>query len=475
VIGTARLDHELRIHRPDGAFCSLLEAVADEVSGRSLMTLFSPADRIAVESVSRRIMAAEPGQVIEECIGLEWRMTRRYVRLRLELGSDGWALTIEDALDPDTVLATLVTATQRWKSIMRDASSDCMVFLDANRAIVEHNTRFFELMLFRSPHGVLLNEAALRGRDLFRLWNDPSFDVLERALDRPRPRDRKFEGAIAFRDRHLMVRLIPNLVPVAGFVGCAIVIRDATDDNLVRVAKELATSNAELEQFAYIASHDLQEPLRMVASYTELLRKRYAGKLDERADKYIDYAVEGARRMQRLINDLLEYSRVGQKRIPYEPVDAARAIEVARLNLKLLIAEKHAQIRLGELPVVLSNLGQLTQLFQNLINNAIKFTEGRDPIIEITARRDGDYWQFCVADNGIGIEEQYLERVFGLFQRLHERERYEGSGMGLAISKRIVDRHGGRMWIVSKPGTGSQFFFTLPVVRRNTAAGEGAA
>ena len=413
--------------------------------------------------------------MIEECIGLEWRMTRRYVRLRLELGSDGWALTIEDALDPDTVLATLVTATQRWKSIMRDASSDCMVFLDANRAIVEHNTRFFELMLFRSPHGVLLNEAALRGRDLFRLWNDPSFDVLERALDRPRPRDRKFEGAIAFRDRHLMVRLIPNLVPVAGFVGCAIVIRDATDDNLVRVAKELATSNAELEQFAYIASHDLQEPLRMVASYTELLRKRYAGKLDERADKYIDYAVEGARRMQRLINDLLEYSRVGQKRIPYEPVDAARAIEVARLNLKLLIAEKHAQIRLGELPVVLSNLGQLTQLFQNLINNAIKFTEGRDPIIEITARRDGDYWQFCVADNGIGIEEQYLERVFGLFQRLHERERYEGSGMGLAISKRIVDRHGGRMWIVSKPGTGSQFFFTLPVVRRNTAAGEGAA
>jgi len=469
VIGRASLDHELRIQRPDPAFCELLGGSADELVGHSLITLFSPGDRIAVESVSRRITAAEVGASIEECVGIEWRGSRRYVRLRLELGSDGWTATIEDALVPETVLANLVIANQRWKSIMRDASSDCMVFLDANRAIVEHNTRFFELMLFRSPHGVLLNEAALRGRELFKLWNDPSFDVLERALARPRPRDRKFEGMIQFRDRHLMVRMIPNLVPVAGFVGCTIVIRDATDDNLARMAKELATSNSELEQFAYIASHDLQEPLRMVASYTELLRKRYAGQLDERADKYIDYAVEGARRMQRLINDLLEYSRVGQKRLAYEPVESARALEIARLNLKLLIAEKRAEIKVEELPLVLSNLGQLTQLFQNLINNAIKFTEGRDPKIAISARRDGEQWQFCVEDNGIGIEEQYLDRVFGLFQRLHERERYEGSGMGLSIAKRIVERHGGRMWITSTPGIGSKFFFTLPLSRRGTA------
>ena len=467
--GRASLDHELRIQRPDPAFCELLGGSADELVGHSLITLFSPGDRIAVESVSRRITAAEVGASIEECVGIEWRGSRRYVRLRLELGSDGWTATIEDALVPETVLANLVIANQRWKSIMRDASSDCMVFLDANRAIVEHNTRFFELMLFRSPHGVLLNEAALRGRELFKLWNDPSFDVLERALARPRPRDRKFEGMIQFRDRHLMVRMIPNLVPVAGFVGCTIVIRDATDDNLAHMAKELATSNSELEQFAYIASHDLQEPLRMVASYTELLRKRYAGQLDERADKYIDYAVEGARRMQRLINDLLEYSRVGQKRLAYEPVESARALEIARLNLKLLIAEKRAEIKVEELPLVLSNLGQLTQLFQNLINNAIKFTEGRDPKIAISARRDGEQWQFCVEDNGIGIEEQYLDRVFGLFQRLHERERYEGSGMGLSIAKRIVERHGGRMWISSTPGIGSKFFFTLPLSRRGTA------
>ena len=467
--GRASLDHELRIQRPDPAFCELLGSSADELVGQSLITLFSPGDRIAVESVSRRITAAEPGCTIEECVGIDWRGSRRYVRLRLELGSDGWTATIEDALVPETVLANLVIANQRWKSIMRDASSDCMVFLDANRAIVEHNTRFFELMLFRSPHGVLLNEAALRGRELFKLWNDPSFDVLERALARPRPRERKFEGMIQFRDRHLMVRMIPNLVPVAGFVGCTIVIRDATDDNLAHMAKELATSNSELEQFAYIASHDLQEPLRMVASYTELLRKRYAGQLDERADKYIDYAVEGARRMQRLINDLLEYSRVGQKRLAYEPVESARALEIARLNLKLLIAEKRAEIKVEELPLVLSNLGQLTQLFQNLINNAIKFTEGRDPKIAISARRDGEQWQFCVEDNGIGIEEQYLDRVFGLFQRLHERERYEGSGMGLSIAKRIVERHGGRMWISSTPGIGSKFFFTLPLSRRGTA------
>jgi PAS domain S-box-containing protein len=469
VTGRASLDHELRIQRPDPAFCELLGGSADELVGQSLITLFSPGDRIAVESVSRRITAAELGTSIEECVGIDWRGSRRYVRLRLELGSDGWTATIEDALVPETVLANLVIANQRWKSIMRDASSDCMVFLDAERRIVEHNTRFFELMLFRSPHGVLLNEAALRGRELFKLWNDPSFDVLERALARPRPRERKFEGMIQFRDRHLMVRMIPNLVPVAGFVGCTIVIRDATDDNLARMAKELATSNSELEQFAYIASHDLQEPLRMVASYTELLRKRYAGQLDERADKYIDYAVEGARRMQRLINDLLEYSRVGQKRLAYEPVESARALEIARLNLKLLITEKRAEIKVEDLPLVLSNLGQLTQLFQNLLNNAIKFTEGRDPKIAISARRDGELWQFCVEDNGIGIEEQYLDRVFGLFQRLHERERYEGSGMGLSIAKRIVERHGGRMWITSTPGIGSKFFFTLPLSRRGTA------
>jgi signal transduction histidine kinase len=468
MIGTAKLDLELRIQQPDEEFCTLLGDAAPELIGRSMMGLLSPAaDRAAVESLSRRIMAGLPGAVIEECVGIEWRTTRRYVRLRLELGADGWTVWLEDALASDSALASLVTANQRWKSIMSDASSDCMVFLDENHAIVEHNTRFFELMLFRSPHGVMLNEAALRGRDLFRLWNDPSFDVLERALARPRPRERKFEGMLAFRDRQLMVRLIPTLLPVAGFVGCAIVIRDATDDNLVRMARQLATSNAELEQFAYIASHDLQEPLRMVASYTELLRKRYHGQLDERADKYINYAVEGARRMQRLINDLLEYSRVGQKKIPYEPVDAGRALELARINLKLLITEKHADVRVRDLPVVLSNLGQLTQLFQNLIGNAIKFTEGRDPSVEITAVRDGTAWRFCVADNGIGIEEQYLERVFGLFQRLHDRDRYEGSGMGLSIAKRIVERHGGRMWITSTPGTGSQFFFTLPAVRRS--------
>ncbi|HWO18231.1 MAG TPA: ATP-binding protein [Kofleriaceae bacterium] len=470
MIGTARLDHELRIQQPDAVFCSLLDATASELAERSMVGLLNPADRVAVESLSRRIMAATPGTVIEECVGIDWRTTRRYVRLRLEHVADGWTVAIEDALAKGSALASLVLANQRWKSIMRDASSDCMVFLDETRAIIEHNTRFFELMTFRSPHGVQLNEAALRGRDLFRLWNDPSFDVLERALDRPRPRDRKFEGMIEFRDRQLMVRLIPTLVPVAGFVGCAIVIHDSTDDNLVRMARQLAASNAELEQFAYIASHDLQEPLRMVASYTELLRKRYHGQLDERADKYINYAVEGARRMQRLINDLLEYSRVGQKKMPYEPVDAARAVELARLNLKLLIAEKHAEIRVGELPIVLSNLGQLTQLFQNLIGNAIKFTEGRTPTIEITASRDSGAWRFCVADNGIGIEEQYLERVFGLFQRLHDRDRYEGSGMGLAISKRIVERHGGRMWITSTPGTGSQFFFTLLTVRHSTNA-----
>jgi len=457
----AQLDHALRIREANPAFCALLDATPAELADQDLLGLLSPSDRNAVESLSRRVSSAEVGTTLDECVTIEWQGRRRYLRLQLALGSDGWAVAVEDALAPGSVLAELVSANQRWKSIMRDASSDSMVFLDETNAIVEHNTRFFELMTFRSPHGVQLNEAALRGRNLFALWNDPSFDVLERALRQPRARDRKFEGAIQFRERNLVVRMIPTIIPVSGFVGCAIVIRDATDDNLVEMAKELASSNAELEQFAYVASHDLQEPLRMVASYTELLRKRYGGQLDARADKYIDYAVEGARRMQRLINDLLEYSRVGQRKLPLEPVEATRALELARLNLKVLIADKQATITSTDLPVVLSNLGQLTQLFQNLISNAIKFTEGRTPAVHVSAQRDGRTWKFCIEDNGIGIEEQYLDRVFGLFQRLHERDRYEGSGMGLAIAKRIVERQGGTMWIASTLGVGSKLFFTL--------------
>jgi PAS domain S-box-containing protein len=236
-----------------------------------------------------------------------------------------------------------------------------------------------------------------------------------------------------------------------------------------RYEDELRRSNAELEQFAYIASHDLQEPLRMVASYTELLGQRYRGKLDEKADKYIFYAVDGAKRMQRLVADLLTYSRVGSQGRPLVNVDTASVVNGVIDMMRPSIRKANARIEVSALPHVMADEVQLRQLFQNLIGNALKFRAEADPVIGIRVAHHGDQWLFCVEDNGIGIDMQYAERIFQMFQRLHERGKYEGSGIGLTIVKRIVERHGGRVWIESKPGLGTSFFFSLPSVADKTA------
>ena len=224
---------------------------------------------------------------------------------------------------------------------------------------------------------------------------------------------------------------------------------------------ELRRSNAELAQFANIASHDLQEPLRMVASFTELLAQRYKGKLDEKAEKYIFYAVDGARRMQRLINDLLAYSRVGTQGRPMTSVDASAVVDRVIVLLGDAIRSAGAAVHVEPLPRVLADEGQLGQVFQNLIGNAIKFRGTSPPHIRIGATRRGDHWLFAVRDNGIGLDMQHADRIFQMFQRLHERERYEGSGIGLAIARRIVERHGGKLWVESQPGAGATFYFTL--------------
>jgi len=238
--------------------------------------------------------------------------------------------------------------------------------------------------------------------------------------------------------------------------------RKSMEESLLQTALELSRSNAELEQFAYVASHDLQEPLRMVASYLELLAQRYKGQLDERADMYINFAVDGAERMKNLIEDLLSFSRVTSTKKPLAPIDAQSALDEARLNLRTTITQSEAVVTHGRLPSILADRGQLVQLFQNLIGNAVKFRGDKVPRIHVAAERTGDDWVFSVRDSGIGIAPEHGERIFQIFQRLHTRDEYPGTGMGLAICKKVVERHGGRIWVESNAGEGSNFLFTLP-------------
>ncbi|MGH7972531.1 MAG: sensor histidine kinase, partial [Limisphaerales bacterium] len=241
--------------------------------------------------------------------------------------------------------------------------------------------------------------------------------------------------------------------------------RTSADEQLRRTTANLQRSNTELQQFAYVASHDLFEPLRMVTSYLELLSQRCGHQLDALGREFIASALDGARRMDALIRDLLAYSRVDLRGRSLEPVNFERVFQEALDNLKVAIQESGAAITDGPLPRVRGDSVQLTQVLQNLIGNAIKFRGSEPPRIEVTAEAREQEWVFRVRDNGIGIEPKQFDRLFVIFQRLHTRQEYAGTGMGLAICKKIIERHGGRIWVESAPGQGSAFLFTLPMVQ----------
>lgn len=236
---------------------------------------------------------------------------------------------------------------------------------------------------------------------------------------------------------------------------------EKTEIKLAELIKELERSNEELEQFAYVASHDLQEPLRMVSSFTQLLERQYKDKLDENAHEYIKYAVDGAKRMQKLINDLLAYSRVTTRGESFTQIDAKEIVNQVLFNLEIAIEENDAQVVVDPLPKIYADPSQMNQLFQNLIGNAIKYRSKEAPHIHISAQKGEDEWIFQVSDNGIGISPEYYQRIFQIFQRLHEMHVYTGTGVGLAICKKIVERHGGRIWLESEVGKGSKFYFSI--------------
>jgi len=237
--------------------------------------------------------------------------------------------------------------------------------------------------------------------------------------------------------------------------------RKRAETELQIAMQELQHSNRELEQFAYVASHDLQEPLRTIIGMVQLLQRKYKDNLDARAEQYIDFTVEAATHMQSLINDLLDYSRLGRRGLPLGEVNLNEILDLALNGLNTLIETNQAVITYDRLPTVTAERSQMIRLFQNLISNAIKFRGKHIPEIHIAARAVDARWEFSVRDNGIGIEPQYFERIFSIFQRLHTRAEYSGTGIGLSICKKIVENHGGRMWVESEPGNGSVFYFTL--------------
>jgi PAS domain S-box-containing protein len=278
------------------------------------------------------------------------------------------------------------------------------------------------------------------------------------------------EWELCARDGNpLLVRLQQNRISdsFGRVAGLRCTMLDVTElrrqeEILKSQAADLKRSNAELEQFAYVASHDLQEPLRMIASFAQLLSRRYAGRLDSRADEYIGFVVDGAKRMQQLISDLLSLSRVGTRGGEFKEIDLEGVLSEVLLNLGPAIHDEGAVVTHERLPSVVGDRGQMAQLFQNLIGNSMKFHGAEPPRVHISAAETGQEWTTSVSDNGIGIAPAYSDRVFQIFQRLHSREQYPGTGIGLAVCKKIVERHGGRIWFDSVPGAGTTFRFTIP-------------
>ena len=405
-------------------------------------------------------------------------------RPELEIADEGLRECVDDLIVTPVHKAGLrvqVEILLRTRRLTQDLSA-------ANKELEAVFNAFPDLYFWLDTDGTILSYHAVRASDL----HIPSEQFLGKRMQDVLPPDvsTQFEQAVRKIAEAKSVAVIEyslpmpdgikffeaRLVPLMERQVMAIV-RDITEErkraeeSLARYADELERSNTELQQFAYIASHDLQEPLRAVSGYLQLIRKRYEGKLDKDADEFIAFAVDGASRMQALIEGLLDYSRVGTHGKEFAPTDSEAALKQAEQNLKAAIEESGAEITHDPLPTVTGDDVQLTELLQNLVANAIKFHRPDEPPrIHVSAEQKDGEWVFSVKDNGIGIAREDTERLFRIFTRLHARDEYEGTGIGLAVCKRIVERHGGRIWVESEPGKGSTFYFTIPA----TAAAQPA-
>ena len=375
-----------------------------------------------------------------------------------------YAVSVASALERARLIEALAAQTRRNESILSAMSDLGEGFvLTRDGRIVYANDAFCELT------GRSLDELRLLPGVMMLIAPDDRAAAAERVAARldGQPVPEYFETAMLAGDgRRVEVEIAGRFLSGEPGETTVAICRDVTERRrdqreLVRRSSELQRSNAALEEFAYIASHDLQEPLRMVASYLQLLDRRYRGQLNSEADEFLGFAVDGARRMQALINDLLLYSRAGGQG-PFVPTDCGAMLGAVLANLRSTIEDAGARVSVEPLPVVEGDPTQLAQVFQNLIANAIKFRGDRRPEIAVTAERDGRQWTFSVRDTGIGIEPRHAERIFMVFKRLHPQSEYPGTGIGLAICRRVVERHGGRIWVEAAEGGGSIFRFTLP-------------
>lgn len=467
------LDGDLRVQLANDAFCSTFQLTRDAIAGRLLTEIDNGAWNIP--PLTTLLHTILPEHSVIEDYYIEHPFTRTGTK-RLVINAQtlhynhrdtsAILLSIEDVTEKHAALKSAEQAHSLSEAILATVREP-LVILDASFHVRTANASFYSV--FRASHDETV------GKVLFELgngqWNIPS---LKKLLQEILPDNTHFDGFEVEHDFPSIGRkiMLLNARKVCAWHGIDELILLAIEDITERKEFEralldrndaLARSNAELERFAYVASHDLQEPLRMVSSFTQLLARKYKSKLGGEADQYISFAVGGAQRMQHLINDLLAYSRVGASHKQHVAVDCSSILHQVLLSLDVAIKEGNGSVIVDPMPVVNGDPVQIGQVFQNLIGNGIKFRRDVPPLVHVSAaRRDDGMWEFCVKDNGIGIDNEYFERLFIIFRRLHTAAEYPGTGIGLAICKKIIEQHGGRIWVASRPGEGSVFSFTLP-------------